>query len=391
MVLQSDYNDQMTQNLSLGEPFWIDDHQKLQELVTRVSTEPIIAVDTESDSLFSYYEKVCLIQISTPFEDFLIDPLTIEDLSPLENLFSNPNQLKIFHAAEYDLICMKRDFGFHVAPIFDTMIAARTLGEDLVGLGNLLEKRFTVHLDKRYQRANWGLRPLSPEMLDYARMDTHYLFDLYASLQQDLAQKGLLGLALEDFQLVSLVEPPRNGNNEQTCWKVARGVKMSDVSASILQSLCEYREEQAQKANLPRFKIMSDKLLLAISEAQPHSAEELENIPGFSRILMKRYGKEILNHIAEAGKVKPPQRTFNPRPDKAFMKRLDDLREWRKVTGQELKVESDVILPRSIMESIASSNPRTSDELQQVMQLTPWRFNQYGSKILGILLSEEIT
>jgi ribonuclease D len=149
----------------------------LEQLIKELSDESLIAVDTESDSLFSYFEKVCLIQFSTPRADYLVDPLSI-DVSGLAPLFANTSNQKVFHAAEYDLLSLKRDYDFSFANLFDTMLAARILGWPRYGLGPILEEYFEVKLDKRFQRHNWGQRPLSQQALNYARLDTHYLLPL---------------------------------------------------------------------------------------------------------------------------------------------------------------------------------------------------------------------
>ena len=137
----------------------VNDTDTLNECIEKLKKSREVAVDTESDSLFVYFEKVCLIQISADGQSYVIDPLETGDLSPLNDIFSDPGVLKIFHAAEYDLMCLKRDFGFEFANLFDTMIAARMLGRKEIGLGSLLESEFDIHLDKHYQKANWGIRP----------------------------------------------------------------------------------------------------------------------------------------------------------------------------------------------------------------------------------------
>jgi ribonuclease D len=150
----------------------------LEALAARLSRERTLAVDTESNSLHAYRERLCLVQFSTTKEDAIVDPLAVPDLAPLAGVLGDPKIQKVFHAAEYDLIVLNRDHGYPVVNIFDTMIAARVLGRPKVGLGNLLEEEFAIKLEKRYQRADWGERPLKQEMLEYARLDTHYLIAL---------------------------------------------------------------------------------------------------------------------------------------------------------------------------------------------------------------------
>src|SRR5262249_2530874 len=155
------------------------------------------AIDTESNSLYAYRERVCLVQISTRTADYIVDPLTIGDMTPFADLMANPAIEKVFHAAEYDLICLKRDYALICQNLFDTMIAARIVGLKLVGLGNLLEQYAGVKADKSHQRDNWGERPLPKESLLYAQMDTHYLPLLRDSLHAELVNTNRLTEAQE--------------------------------------------------------------------------------------------------------------------------------------------------------------------------------------------------
>ena len=163
---------------SLPPPLWVSSKELLQKMITDIASQPRVAVDTESNSLHAFREQVCLMQFSTPKADYIVDPLEFEDLLLLAPIFSDKYIEKIFHAAEYDLICLKRDFNFKFANLFDTMQAARVLGYPAVGLDRLLGDKFRIQMDKRHQKANWAARPLSREQIHYARLDTHYLFDL---------------------------------------------------------------------------------------------------------------------------------------------------------------------------------------------------------------------
>src|ERR687891_1438553 len=191
---------------SLPPPAWVDKPSTFNQMVADLSAQTRIAVDTESNSLHAYREQVCLMQFTTPKKDYVVDPLALEDLNPLAPLFNNSEIEKIFHAAEYDLICLRRDFGFQFFRLFDTMHAARVLGYQYVGLDNLLAEKFQVRMDKRHQKADWAERPLTPAQLDYARLDTHYLFDLRDVLESELREKERLQIALEDFARACKVE-----------------------------------------------------------------------------------------------------------------------------------------------------------------------------------------
>ena len=149
-------------------------------MFTTLSNEAIIGVDTESNSLHAYREQVCLIQFSTSQQDFLLDPLAGVNLKPLGKLFSSSQVKKVFHAAEYDIICLRRDYQFEFQNIFDTMQAARILGREKLSLGDQVEAEFGIHLDKHNQKANWAVRPLPLPMQTYACLDTHFLIPLHS-------------------------------------------------------------------------------------------------------------------------------------------------------------------------------------------------------------------
>lgn len=366
-------------------PQWIDTPKDLQNMLTAISSEPLLAIDTESNSLYAYREQVCLVQVSTPRSDYLVDTLALKDLSPLATIFANQKQTKIFHAAEYDIICLKRDYNFSFDNIFDTMIAARILAEPQVGLGSLLTIHFGIQLDKKYQRANWGKRPLPDAMLDYARMDTHYLFNLKSLLEEKLKTQSLWELAQEDFALVCQVAPSTTEPNSNFCWKVSGGTHLSSRENAILQALCTYRDQQAKRLNLPHFKVFSNQLLIELCRAAPHTPEEIKTVPGMSETLTKRHGSGLLRAIAEGEHAKAPTRVPSQRPEKSVLERLKALQQWRKTLAIELKTESDVVLPRLFLERIAYDNPGSMPELKKIMADIPWRYLQYGEAILSIL------
>lgn len=373
----------------LKPPVWVNTPQLLSEAFHTLESQPRIAVDTESNSLFAYHEKVCLIQISTPDVDFIIDPFALKDLSLVGRLFTNRAQEKIFHASEYDLLCLKRDYHFTFVNIFDTMFAARILGAAQVGLGSLLQLYFEINLDKKYQRANWGLRPLPPEMLDYARLDTHYLFNLRDVLEAELISHELIDLANEDFIAACLVQTKHNSNNQCDWWKVAGANHIDSRQAAILKELCIYRDEQAKRADLPHFKVLSSELLLELSSQKPATIDDLNLIPHCSERIIKRHGNGLLQAIARGETTQPVVRQKTIRPDDAFLERIECLKEFRKKTAKELKVESDVVLPREMLERIAAANPSQNAELKKIMMDAPVRYKKFGESIMNALKHQE--
>ncbi len=373
---------------SLQPSIWVNTDQLLQSAFDELEHEPRISVDTESNSLFAYQEKICLIQISSPNIDYIFDPFVLKNLSLLGNLFQNPSQEKIFHASEYDIICLKRDYDFKFANIFDTMIAARILGYNQIGLGSLLSQHYDITLDKKYQRANWGQRPLPTEMLDYARLDTHYLFQLRDTLEFELISHELIDLAQEDFANACQVKAHHSSNNHSECWKVAGSNHIDARQAAVLQELCKYRDDQARKADLPHFKVLSNEVLLELSRLKPASFEDLKTIPHCTTRIINRHGSGLLQAIARGDNSQPVIRQKNVKPDESYLARIDCLKEWRKKKAKELKVESDIVLPREMVEKIASTNPSDIDQLATIMIESPVRYRKFGKMILEAIEKE---
>jgi len=365
---------------SLLPPAWIASVTTLQKLAKELSSWPRLAVDTESNSLHAYREQLCLIQFSTPQTDYLVDPLPLDDLSLLAPIFSNPRIEKVFHAAEYDLICLKRDFGITVANLFDTMQAARILGYKQVGLDSMLTEKLGVTLNKRYQKANWAERPLSPEMLNYARLDTHYLLELRDFLQTELQERDRWDLAHEEFARLALGNG--NGKVEVPAWQHVKGTQnFTDRQLTLLQELCAWRESRAQHMNRPVFKVIDDKRLVAVALAAPKTQDDLE-VLGLTARQISIFGYEILQAVWCGRKATLVYRPRTTRPKQTYLDHLNAINEWRKDAAKKIGVESDVVLPKGWMHTIAMQNPKTMQELTALMPQSPWRLENFGAEIL---------
>ena len=375
----------------LKPPIWVDRPQALSQMAERLQNFTSISVDTESNSLHAFREQVCLIQFSTTQEDYLVDPINLSDLSILGPLFSDPKIEKIFHAAEYDLICLRRDFQFQFANLFDTMMAGRILGRTAVGLGSMLEIEFAIRLDKRFQRANWAQRPLPPPLLAYARLDTHYLLPLRNRLYEELSASGRLELAAEDFRRMArifsngLVPEDEPTNGSEPVWRVSGVQDLSPQEVAILSELVAFREREARSANLPPFKIIGNQALVQIAQAAPQSREALRATGALSPRQADRYASGLLEAVRKGHSAPPMRRARSPRPDERYLNRLEALRDWRKRTAQGLGVESDVILPRDLLYQLAEQDPHQLGEVERTLELSPWRFQHYGPDILSTL------
>ena len=369
-------------------PIVVESEESFNRMLTDLTKQPAVAVDTESNSLHAYQERVCLIQISTREQDYLVDTLAIRSLEPLGEIFSNLAIQKVFHAGDYDLTCLKRDYAFTFANYFDTSIAAAAVGEENLGLSTLLAKYLGFSVDKKYQRADWGRRPLDAEMLCYAQSDSHFLLPLRDRLLPFLKSTGRLSLVLEDCAALAQQTPPMK-NHREDVWRVKGINGMKPRALSLLQQLNHLREELAREQDVPLFKVMSDAAIVEIATTQPKHIQELDLLPSLSKSQVRRYGKQIMQTVADWRKSS--EKLTRPRAqyiDESIQRRRELLGDWRKQVAQKERLSSSVILPKDLLESIAAQPIKNKAELEQAMQTSPTRFAVYGEELLEILRKE---
>ena len=374
-------------SLPLPPPVLVADEDGLGQLVRALAPCPVVAVDTESNSLHAYRERVCLIQFSTPTADYIVDPLRLPDLNPLAPFFANPDQQKVFHAAEYDLLCLRREYGFTFGNIFDTMSAARTLGWPQVGLAAILDTHFGVTMNKKHQRADWKRRPLTPEQLDYARLDTHYLVALRDKQLEALTASGRWAEAHEEFERLARLRRDSDAASPDPAafWRVTGARDLAPAQAAILQALFAYREQQAERLDRPPFKVMAEATLVELARRAPRDAGGLQGLPGMTPEQTRRYAHGLLDAIQQ-GLAAPAQHAPQAEREPADVQdRYDRLHTWRKNRARARGVESDVILPRTALWDLARRPPRTHGDLEQIADFGPWRRETYGDEILSLL------
>jgi ribonuclease D len=366
---------------------YIESPVELKRIVEQLASEPLLAVDTESNSLYAYKERVCLIQLSTRQADYIIDPLSIDDLQPLAPLLAADHIEKVFHAAEYDVMCLKRDYGFVFRNIFDTMAAARICGLKAVGLGSLLEDFIGIQMDKSHQLDDWGRRPLSPDSLHYAQLDTHYLPHLRDELQSKLIAMGRIEEAREVFE--EICQSPAAVKREfdpDGFWRIGRPNLFKRQELLILRELHSLREEIAQQRDIPPFKVFTNNVLIALTKSMPTSLDDLKSIRGLSVQHNRRYGRQILQAIRRGRSQRrlPPQ-PRQDRSDPLITERYIALHTWRKERAILRGVESDVIVSKQTLWELAENAPDSLDELDGIRGMGPWRTTAYGEEILDVL------
>ncbi len=304
---------------ALPPPVVVESDDQLRRMADDLRRTRRLAIDTESNSLHAYRERVCLIQLSTDAGDYLIDPLALTEVAPLGPLLADPRIETVFHAAEYDLICLWRDFRFRVAHLFDTRVAARTLGWPRTGLGDILEQTFGVRVDKRHQRADWGRRPLPPHLLDYARLDTHYLLPLRDRLADELEAAGRTAEAAEEFERLTLAAvAPGSPDDEEPFWRITHARRLAGAQAAVLRELHAMREAEAERRDCPPFKVMSDAALMAIAKASPRSRKALDQVQEVPARPLTRYAEPILTAVRR-GLDAPPPRGHRPATTMRFL------------------------------------------------------------------------
>jgi ribonuclease D len=375
----------------LNVPTVVDTAEGFAEMLSRLRDELAVAIDTESNSLYAYDERVCLIQFSVPGEDYLLDPLAVEDLSALGPFFADPAIEKVFHAAEYDVMVLRRDYQFEFAHLFDTMVASRIVGWPRYGLGNLLEEHFGVVTDKRMQRTNWGKRPLSPEQLAYAQLDTHFLLSLRDKLLAELEAQHRVAEARAAFDRVAQSEWTEKSFDPEGFWRIKGAADLDDTGLAVLRELYLYRDRRAQALDRPPFKVLNDGTMIALSRYRPRTMAELGRIKGIPQRMPSRGRRQLLAVIAQGSDQPAPRRAEperNGRRDEAALNRYESLREWRKERAQVRGVEPDVVLSNRTLYQLALHNPTSPDRLDDIGALSDWERREYGREILALLRRE---
>jgi ribonuclease D len=377
----------------------VEDFDTLKGVAEKLEKSPIIGIDTEGDSFYHYREKVCLIQFSDEDQDYIVDPLMIDDLSPLKSVLENPNIIKILHGADYDIVCLKRDFGFQLRGVFDTLVAAQLIGVPKFGLGDLVQTNFQFTMDKIYQRHNWSKRPLLQEHLDYARGDTHFLIRLREILLSQVEKLDRTSHLVEECALLEQREWQGRVFDPNGYLKVKGANKLSDEQLRIVRRLYLFRDEQAKSIDRPAFKIFPDRAIIDIAIHQPCTDAQLEKLFTRQRPMRHRYGKAmvaaVLDGLTDTHEIpKPSRQNSNPPPytrrlkGRAAERMFQHLKTWRNE-----KIESNpiytsyTVIANATLKAIAEIAPRDLEELAKVPNIRQWQQSEFGQELLEALKS----
>jgi ribonuclease D len=368
----------------------IASERQLADLIRQIQTADRVALDTEADSLHSYREKLCLLQISTPPAvilsnvegsrgtasnvalpgsspslgmtvqsvcDFIVDPLSDLDLEPLRQALE-PREI-VLHAADYDLRMLRRGLNFTASRIFDTVIAVRLLGIREFSLGALVKRFFGVELHKHSQKANWALRPLPPRMLKYAADDVHYLLPLAAKLEEDLERVHRRDWFQQSCERAIELAATERERIQDELWRIAGAGALDPHTGAVLRALWQWRETEAELADRPPFHILQNHELLKAAESFASG-----RVPDYKHFSARR--RQTFREAAKIALQSPQsdwpvmRRRSGSRPTEEMRRRADQLRERRDKAAAQLGLEPSFIASRGALEAIAADSARAT-------------------------------
>lgn len=384
---------QMQQHAAPTPYSWIDNADSFGRMVQGLKAADRLALDTEADSLYHYYEKVCLLQISTAEETFVVDPLALRDLGLLASIFADNKVEKVFHAAAYDISCLSRDHSFTFMNLFDTHLAAQLLGYEQLGLSALMEKLLGLVHSKHRQRDDWSRRPLDRLQLEYAATDTHYLLKLRDLLEEQLERKGRLVWAREEFAAAASVQSEERPFDPEGFRRIkgSRGLSLHELL--ILRALYLLRDRYAREMDLPPFKVLTNSVLLEIARKPSASPQDLAKRPGISQRIARKFADEIFQTVESARAQDPsslirPSQTPWKAPSLESRRRLERLKVWRQTKARELDLSIGVVFPGNLLEILAALPPGSQKELDEFPGMRKWRAREFGVEMLEILKTD---
>ena len=369
---------------------YIEGAAALSALAVRLAGAELIAADTEAAGYHRFRDRVCLVQLSTRTDTFVIDTLVVPDLTPLAPIFSNPARELVFHDADYDLRLLNRDFKLQVGNLFDTKLAAQFLGEPAIGLGALAEKYLGIVLEKKHQRADWAQRPLPPALLEYAAEDTRHLPALRDRLRELLVEQNRLHWAEEEFRLMQQTRWQRDGTSSDAYLRIKGARDLNNRQLAALRELHAWREEVAEARDTASFRVVSNEVLLEVARIMPTSTTQLVGTKGLSPALLERRGTELLGAVRRALDLQAselpafPRGPRRPPPDPTFDERMERLRKARDKAADESGLDRGFLMPRAQLEALARLQPGTVPEMEQIPDIRQWQIEVMADRLLKV-------
>jgi ribonuclease D len=373
---------------------YLDEQSAVDAFLAEIGPATQIAVDTEGASFHRFLDRIYLLQLSTRERSAVIDPLPTGKLDRLGTLLEDRTVEVVFHDADYDLRLLRQDYGWKVTNIFDTRIAAQLLGIKSFGLAALLQRYFDVRLDKKHQRADWSMRPLSDDMLEYAAQDTKFLLQLRDHLHAELEEKRRLHWAKEEFALLEKIqwEP---GDDADAYQRIKGARDLSRRELAVLRELAAWRDDAARDLDRATFRVIGNEALLEISRVAPATMQALTQIKGTPRALMERAGHEVLAAVKRGMEVPenelpkfPKSLRWNKDPD--FDSRVARLKAVRDEAAERLQLDPGVLASREKLEAVARANPKLISDFAAIPALRRWQVEEMGEQLIRALNNAEV-
>jgi len=368
---------------------YLDTVQQTSGFLRSIADVDLLAIDTEGASFHRFVDRIYLLQLSTRDRSAIIDPLPIGTPQELGILLESQKVQVVFHDADYDLRLLHQDYGWQVRNIFDTRVAAQLLGIRAFGLAALLEKYFGVKLDKKHQRADWSMRPLTRDMLDYAAQDTMHLLGLRDRLADELKRAGRWEWAREEFALLEATRwDADDAANAFLRMEGARDLNRRELA--ILRELVAWRDDVARKADRATFRVLGNEPLLDIVRVKPSTREALAAIKGMPRSLLERSANDLLEAV-KRGLALPDAdlprfaKALRWERDPDFDARASALKTVRDAAASRLDMDPGVLCSRDRLEAVARRNPQSMDELREIPELRRWQVEELGADFLKAL------
>lgn len=363
----------------------IDDKKSFELSMFNLNNSKCIAVDTESSGYYTYYPRVCLIQITSNGKNYIFDPISHINLSELGQIFNNPNILKIFHSAVDDIKALKRDFHFEFKNIVDTMYSSKLIGHDHNSLEYLVEYYHKTKLSKTEQKSNWERRPLDRQQLKYASLDTAYLESIWVRIKKTLIKCNMFDEAISEFEKFTIEPSKKQEENKTISWHKFPNVLNypPEVRRNIFDILT-FREEKAKKLNKAPFRIFNNEII----ERAIKDGGSLEYLTG---LFGKKDAEKIYHTIQNPSgpplnKADIPKQDYNLNDEEKVL--YKNLRKWRERVMKIRKMDHTMIMSNKNIVAIIKSSPKNLDDLRDLSIISEWKVQNYGPMILKIIRNE---
>lgn len=347
---------------------------------------PVVGLDFEMDSFWSYTGKICLVQVSDGECEWIVDPLAVDPL-PLGAVCADADRVKVLHDGEYDIRTARREWDFTFRGVFDSRAAVAVLGSDSPGLRSVLEERFDVHVDKKFQRADWTKRPLKDGMIDYAQLDVAYLIPLHAMLVRDLEEKGRTEILETEHRRLEALEPAADPFPVESYGRIKGAAALDGRGRRRLYEVYKARNAVAEAADRAPFRVMGDQALLELAKNPPQSVKEMAGRKGIGWKAARRLGDQLMAALRGAADKDPidrnPGRKRGPNLRGKDMDRYERIRKWRTKRARREGYDGALLLRREAMESLAADPPAELDALSG--RLDPWQIEAFGADLLETL------